>query len=1676
MISGESHQDKSEKLHDYVIPEGLTLTSPEARTNDRTLLERRKVLLEKAQDIENPIPVFAEFTDPESEKVAVMSEALSNNEVLYLEASTGAGKSVFGMIGIEAALRKADYWGEGKKYMVQPRRDAAHQVGGSLAALSGEKTGEKIGVVTSDMSAWAKHTEGLNVLTSGVAIHVTTEEYQIIRNLTAEDADNIRDAVSAGSANNKLLQIFEPSLFVVDEVHENSVDYHLILGSLKLINKKRVEIGLEPHSIVLMSATPDPKVGEFFDIKEKCHQNYEGRAFPVDIEYFDEEQFSADHTNVDRIEFKAAWQALQDIRKHSDGDTLIFMPGAGEIRKTKQHLENLLQSDAYQDLEIEICELYGQGSYEERTRIIEGAKADPNKIRIVIATNIAETSLTVPGVTTVIDAGLERKRVFNEETGVEEQVTRQTSQANSIQRAGRAGRVQAGRSYRLFSEEKFYFSRKYPTPEIHESNLSRVLLQISNMGIRYTDFEFPDPPEQSRLDHAAEELRAVGALDGDGNITELGKKMSRIPLEPRMAAIIVNAESLPGITTKETAILTFFANSGDYLGKITDTSVKHGSDVFRLIRGVVALQKNSAELESKKNELARSKKGDLQELSPSKLGQHIESLENQERITSANEIRSILSGEKPIFEQEFAVPELEEEIHSLGEYRSELLEHQLESLKHQLGVLEKQKQTLLNQYGLSEKHSRIFRELDKFLRNLKLPNSNYFEDLGALTTNKEVVRSFETLLLKSYPDSLFLRSGGKYIPNYKNVTDRSHPNVNPNPTSCAITEEPSQFINLGPIATGRGSGRGADGGMRTYASTNHTLENIDLLPELFPELFVEIPTSNKYTINPKSGLAQARIQIVPAEDRYSAVGEYNKGFPEGSGHYKEFASAMFREMSTLDWQGEPPVTRESLEAVEDEVRPYANKLGLRIVSESKYIEICTELEIDSMQKAIANKDQLTLTFENFIYPDRLISAASYPDTVTALGKEIPVRYTSASSIEIDLSELSPVELKRLKAESLTFDPSIRSNVEKRSVMYKINGTSSSSYESVRDSYFERRRDEVWKAFEVTFREEGNYTALPDTVPELPDPHVYYTEETGTAYTAYPYYAFGGRHDKCRLQYDQSEATAERYQSDFVSKLESIQAEKETRSELFRLHELFEKDFAQNHVDLPVKFVRFGDAGDLNRHFEKCHSYNQETIDRLSNHYLQDHTKAFVAYTEYYNEARRRAEFYEPIASQIETLREGDGPFKADTEEFFVKLLREPTYDYRQAWTDITSREQQYSESPIEEFYATVAAEYDALCNLMTADDKTDLFYLNPDLYHGLEGAFYPEDADETAEVSQDTLLSYSRKIALYSKVLSKEVTQNFINLSIDDYESNTRRQERFDGSEGPFLGYGAIKSEDYSYTLSLDSGAAVPNVYYVDKGVTYVTFGSKESRRLFAVEVDNYGNTTDVIQEVISLTRQPVEAATTEAVAKEVRALEIKHARPVVEQVAAPVVATTVEQQQKEIFSKFASIEEVATQLENIDIAKKLIKELRGKKPLKRETRQEKALGKFYDRSASVLQELQTKHDAIQGLLSKDSQVPGLVDYRIDGHLATAKDVTAAWLKRLDDDLLFTLIRGKLSEGSQEYLQDPEVQLTTKDVTAEIRNLIGQLLTPNGNTLKLGQGTEEALVDQLAVHIIENAI
>ncbi len=427
---------------------------------------------------------------PVADCLSDLVAALQQSLPVVLKAPPGAGKTT----GVPPAVLRSGIADEGKMLLVQPRRLAARAAAARLANLLDVKLGEEVGYHVRFDKRASRRTR-LIAMTTGV----------LLRRLNSDP----------------LLE--DVGCVLLDEFHERSIEVDLALGMLQ-----RIRTTLRPElKLVVMSATLDPQPIVDF-LGEAAAINSEGRAYPVSVQY-------ATALSRDPVDQQVA-AVLPDLLEATTGHVLIFLPGIGEIRRTRRTIETMaIAADA------NLLELYGDLPPKQQDRVL----AESSRRKIILATNVAETSITIAGVTGVIDSGQARVMRFDPRVGLPKLLREPISQASAEQRTGRAGRTQPGHCYRLWPAVTHRSRRQRDTPEIERTDLSSAVLMLAAWGERDVQaFPWLTPPPEAAVFAAKKLLRRLDAIDDQGAVTRLGRQMLALPLHPRLARFIVEAERL----------------------------------------------------------------------------------------------------------------------------------------------------------------------------------------------------------------------------------------------------------------------------------------------------------------------------------------------------------------------------------------------------------------------------------------------------------------------------------------------------------------------------------------------------------------------------------------------------------------------------------------------------------------------------------------------------------------------------------------------------------------------------------------------------------------------------------------------------------------------------------------------------------------------------------------------------------------------------------------------------------------------------------------------------------------------------------------------------------------------------------------------------------------------------
>lgn len=437
--------------------------------------------------------------------VLALRAALEAHRDVVLQAPTGAGKSTL----VPLALLEEPFVAGQRILMLEPRRLAARAVAARMAALRGEPLGATVGYrmrLDTRVSAQTR----IEVLTEGVLTRLLQE-----------------DPALEGVA-----------CLIFDEYHERSLSADLGLA-LTLDARRQLRTGLR---LLVMSATLEAdRVAAL--LEDATVVSVAGRAHPVQIHYLGR-GLPALPVRGD-TPGQAVSRAVQHALAETSGDVLAFLPGAGEILRVQAQLAQAGIPRGVQ-AQVQLLALYGELGAEAQDAVL--APAAPGTRKVVLATNIAETSVTIPGVTAVVDSGLARRSRFDPATGMSRLQLVRISRAASEQRAGRAGRLAPGVCYRLWSEAAQPQLAATTPPEILEADLAPLALELARWGAaQAVELPWLDAPPAASLAQAHALLARLGALDGAARLTPLGQAMARLPVHPRLGRMLLAARALEAL-------------------------------------------------------------------------------------------------------------------------------------------------------------------------------------------------------------------------------------------------------------------------------------------------------------------------------------------------------------------------------------------------------------------------------------------------------------------------------------------------------------------------------------------------------------------------------------------------------------------------------------------------------------------------------------------------------------------------------------------------------------------------------------------------------------------------------------------------------------------------------------------------------------------------------------------------------------------------------------------------------------------------------------------------------------------------------------------------------------------------------------------------------------------------
>ncbi|MGP9146089.1 ATP-dependent helicase HrpB [Vibrio parahaemolyticus] len=414
--------------------------------------------------------------------------AVKHQHQVILKAAPGAGKSTY--FPLQLIQNQVV---TGKVIMLEPRRLAARNIARYLAEQLGEQVGQRVGYRVRGETKVSASTQ-LEIVTEGVMTRMIQDDPEL-------------DGVD---------------LLIFDEFHERSIHADTALAlSLEVQEALRDDLKL-----VVMSATLDQEALQSL-LPEACYIESEGRSFAVETRY-------APLTANDHLPTVMA-KNIESLMNKESGSLLAFLPGVAAIKQVQERLSHLPD-------DVEVCPLYGQLSFTEQQKAI--SPAEKGKRKVVLATNIAETSLTIEGIRLVVDSGLERVARFDLKNGLTRLEQTRIAQSSVIQRAGRAGRIEEGICVRLYSESQLKQQPQVPQPEILHSDLASLVMELAFWGTTdIHELKWLDIPSAAALQQAKQLLFSLGLITEQGQLTAEGKQAHDLGVEPRAAAMLIKSQS-----------------------------------------------------------------------------------------------------------------------------------------------------------------------------------------------------------------------------------------------------------------------------------------------------------------------------------------------------------------------------------------------------------------------------------------------------------------------------------------------------------------------------------------------------------------------------------------------------------------------------------------------------------------------------------------------------------------------------------------------------------------------------------------------------------------------------------------------------------------------------------------------------------------------------------------------------------------------------------------------------------------------------------------------------------------------------------------------------------------------------------------------------------------------------
>ncbi len=481
-IDGLTRSGKSRKPNPRPADDVVAKIAADVAAAERRVARRR----ESVPTVKYPdeLPVSGRRED--------LAETIRDNQVVIVAGETGSGKTTqLPKICLDLGLGV-----RGQIAHTQPRRIAARTVAERIAAELDTDLGDSVGYKVRFTDTSGDDTL-VKLMTDGILL--------------------------AEIGHDRMLRQYDT--IIIDEAHERSLNIDFLLGYLKRLLPRRPDL-----KVIITSATIDPeRFSRHFD--DAPIVEVSGRTYPVEVRYRPVVDPDDPDAAPDRDQVAAIGDAVRELAAEGPGDVLVFLSGEREIRDTDEALRAMNLPDT------EILPLYARLSAAEQQRVFTPHRGR----RIVLATNVAETSLTVPGIRYVVDPGTARISRYSSRTKVQRLPIEPISQASANQRKGRCGRTSDGICIRLYTEDDFLSRQEFTDPEILRTNLASVILQMISLGLGDIGaFPFVEPPDRRQITAGVQLLTELGAVDSSGGkLTAVGKKLAQLPVDPRMGRMIV---------------------------------------------------------------------------------------------------------------------------------------------------------------------------------------------------------------------------------------------------------------------------------------------------------------------------------------------------------------------------------------------------------------------------------------------------------------------------------------------------------------------------------------------------------------------------------------------------------------------------------------------------------------------------------------------------------------------------------------------------------------------------------------------------------------------------------------------------------------------------------------------------------------------------------------------------------------------------------------------------------------------------------------------------------------------------------------------------------------------------------------------------------------------------------